>query len=495
MSRNHPVRAARSPIPATFRKCSIFASLRRFETGAGFFRRSILLAAFSRSATVAVAVAVAIAVCCGYPSVTLAEETVVQLDTTINPEQTFETEYQVQIEGQVIIPGVEGDQQLTLTSLGEFKFQQRQFANDHAGPHALRAIREFSKASTITKVGPDHITNVSLTPEYRTIHVFGTDNRLLLVSPDYLIPRKQLDLLQLPFDPLVLGSSLPGSAVKVGDKWNTDSWLLPVLTGVEVVIEQSTTCTLVSVTDDMAVITMVGKISGAAVGSASNVSFSGELRLDTKKGYIKSFVGQQKEKRIPGPVSPGLNVTANIRWTQALSNSVSSIEKTPDPKVPDNNRLMLVLQTPLKLQLHHSREWHLFHETPSVLMMRQLRDGHLISQCNLSSAVLVPPNGHTPDKEFLADVTESVSERKGNVISESTVRDDERWRIRRIQAVGDASGDVILWDYFLCSAKSGEQFSIVFSHSKSDEELFGDEANRMLSSLQIARPRGALPLR
>lgn len=439
------------------------------------------------------AVATGLIMLCSWCSVKGADETGVKLQTAVSMERTLDTDCHVQIDGQVIIPSAEGDQNLPLTSTGKFRFKQRQFVNAAPGVSALRAIRQFSQASTITKVGPDHTTTVELSPEYQTIHVFGDGNRLLQYSPEYSIPRKQLDLLQLPFDPLVIESVFPSRAVKVGDKWNTDSWLVPVLTGMEIVIEQSTTCTLTSMTDDTAVITIVGKISGAVVGSASNVSFSGELRLDRQEGFVKSFVGQQKEKRIPGPVSPGLNVTANIRWNQTVSESDSAIGKTIDDKLPGSSRLMLVLQTPLKLQLHHSREWHLFHETPSVLMMRQLRDGHLISQCNLSSAALVSPNDHTPDKEFLADVTESVLERRGKVISEATVRDDERWRIRRIQAVGDASGDVILWDYFLCSAKSGEQFSIVFSHSKSDAELFGDEADRILATLQIARSRTALP--
>ena len=166
-----------------------------------------------------------------------------------------------------------------------------------------------------------------------------------------------------------------------------------------------------------------------------------------------------------------------------------------DSKIPDEQKLTLVLQTPLKLQLKHSREWHMFHETPTVLMMRQLRDGHLVAQCNLSTAVSVPPNDHTPDREFLSDVTTTVMDRKGKVLSEDTIRDDEKWRIRQVRAIGDAAGDVIRWDYYLCTAKSGEQFSFVFSYSQADEKLFGDEAMRILNSLQVARPRTAFPFR
>ena len=126
-------------------------------------------------------------------------------------------------------------------------------------------------------------------------------------------------------------------------------------------------------------------------------------------------------------------------------------------------------------------------------MLRQLRNGNLISQCNISSAVTVPPGQHTPDKEFAADVRSAVAERKGDVVSEDTVRDDEQWRVRHVQAAGDADGTSITWNYYLCSASTGEQFSLVFSHSEKDKDAFGDEASRILSTLQVARRRPALP--
>ena len=421
----------------------------------------------------------------------IADEVV--LAASIDSSRTTVTDYQIRLTGEVIVPGPDGSQKFPLTSNGRFQFLQRQLPSEPVGPASLRAIRQYSSAETTTKVG-DHVTEVGLPAAYRRIHVMGSSEGLVLYSPGFAIPRKQLELLQMPFDSLATGSVLPPGRVEPGAKWNSDAWLMPVLTGIEAVVEQSATCTLKSLTDQVAIVAFTGKISGAVQGSASNVSFSGEMTLDRQRRLVTSFVGQQKEKRIPGPVSPGLNVTANIRWTQSVTDD-SSLQTAVETPSPSEESLQLLLQTQLKLQLHHSREWYLFHETPSVLMMRQLRDGHLISQCNISSAVTVPPKQHTLNKEFLADVTASVQERKGTVVGEDTVRDDARWRMRRIRAVGDASGEVILWDYYLCSATTGEQYSLVFSYSKADSELFGEEAGRILSTLQIAGASPALPRR
>lgn len=416
----------------------------------------------------------------------LAAEDSVRLAASLNSSATTEVEYQIDISGQIITPSPEGPNSFPLTSNGEFRFLQSLAAMTQRGPTAIAGIRLFESASTETTVSKEHVTEVALPNAYKSIQVRGSGNRLTAYNSNYLLTRQHLDLIQMPFDPMAVNAILPGGSIEVGDKWNTEAWLMPMLTGLETAIDQSATCSLKSVESNVAVIYFTGKISGAVHGSASNVGYSGELTLDLKRGIITSFKGQQKEKRTPGPVSPGLNITANIRWEQ--SETKQSIPK-PSIKTeyPPAEKLQLVFQTPLRLQLKHSREWHIFHETPAVTMLRQIRNGSLVSQCNISAAITVPPKQHTPDKEFRNDVQNSVSERKGKIVAEDTVIDDSDWRVRHIEAIGDASGSVIKWDYYLCSATTGEQFSIVFSHSESDDSEFGNEAMTILKTLKLVQ--------
>lgn len=405
--------------------------------------------------------------------------------------------YNIQIDGTISTPSETGPQRFPLKSTGAFRFRNypKMPADGDIGPLALKAVRRFESAATTTVVNSDHTTDVQLQSPYRTLFVAGSNQGLVQWSPRYALPRRQLDLVQMPFDVLAVTRLLPASAVKVGEKWNTDPWLVPMLTGVEAVVEQSATCELLDLNSEHASIEVQGMINGAVHGSAVNATFSAKLTFDRKAGMITSFSATQKEKRSAGPVSPGLDVVATLSWKQ------TPVTEADDPPLeipatfPADSQLQLALQTPLKLQLRHSREWHLFHETSAVMMIRQLRNGTLISQCNISTAITVPPKQHTPDREFLADVTESVRERKGRILKEETVRDDDRWRIRHVRAVGNADGKQIIWDYYLCSAATGEQFSLVFSHAEADDALFGEEASELLKTLQIIKPRPALPFR
>lgn len=402
------------------------------------------------------------------------------------PPTSTQIGYKISIDGKVMTPSPAGMQKFDLASTGRFEFQQHRRTTELSGPASISALRVFDLAGTETIVGQDHRTAIRLPRNRAKIRIYGRDNQLVSFCDKELLSRNELDLIQMPFDPLALQHVLPLGKVAVEETWNTDAWVMPMLTGIETAIDQSATCTLKSLTPEQAVITFTGKIEGAVRGSAANVTYSGQLSLDRNSGLITSFKGQQKEKRTAGPVSPGLDITANVTWTQAKTStrSVTIDAITPDPKLEQ-----LQFTTPQRLSFRHSREWHLFHQTGSVTMLRQIRNGELISQCNISTQVTVPPNKFTPDEEFRRDVLNSVSDREGELISEKTIRQDDAWRIRHIRTKGAAEKETIFWDHYLCSAASGEQFTLLFSHLESDQSEFGPEAKELLATLRMLQKR------
>ena len=234
-----------------------------------------------------------------------------------------------------------------------------------------------------------------------------------------------------------------------------------------------------------------GKADGAVLGSASRVELDGVLTLDTDRQMLTALKCQVKEKRTPGPVRPGADASVEITWSQTVAEDVS----IPAELQESLFERPLILQTPWSLSLHHSPEWHVFNQTDSVIMLRQIRNGTLVSQCNISAGVVMPSGQHTLDADFRSDVEKAIQPRDGRIIAEDTVRGDDEWRIRHVQASGNVTDVELVWDYYLCTAASGNQFSLLFSHSANDSKPFGDEADRFLSSLTLARRRPVLPFR
>jgi len=395
----------------------------------------------------------------------------------------------VTITGKLITPTAAGNRQWALKSKGNFDFIQRRISNDLSGPLALQAVRRYSRASTQTDVGDDHSTQSTLPRALSLIQVKGGDTGFRLAPASNTLTRRQYDLLQMPCDPLPCSGLMPSRKVAIGDKWNCDDWVLPRLTGLEAITEQSMTCELTKDSDNAAVIGFEGKAEGAVVGSAGSVTLSGTLTLDKNLQFITKLNCQIHEQRSAGPVSPGLDAQIDVQWTQKNA-------KAPNVPKELNDALFekpFVLRTPWRLLLSHSDEWHLFNQTDAVIMLRQVRNGALISQCNISAGVVMPPGQHTPDADFKTDVARAIQSGNGTIVSENTIRDDQQWRLRHVSTVGSVSDVDIHQDYYLCTAASGEQFSLMFSHSATDSDEFGKEPERWLSSLQLASRRPALP--
>ena len=419
--------------------------------------------------------------------------TEVPLSVRVTPDRVTTFTASVSVDGSLTTPATTGVRQFDLTSSVQFEFDQRQFESELSGPLALQAVRRYTIARAESLVGKSHRTKSQLPAQHTVIQIRGDDSNMIVAPVSGLLTRQQHDLLQMPCDPLPCAGLLPTRQVEPGEKWNTNNWVLPRLTGLDAVTEQSITCELISVNTSSAQISFTGKANGAASGSATSLELTGRLTIDRQQELIRSLTCTLNEKRSPGPVSPGIDAEIKVEWSQQPAKE----SKLPEQFLPDIFDRGFLLATPWRIQLKHSAEWHVFNQTERVMMLRQMRDGALISQCNISSGVVMPPGQHTSDADFRSDIERqaAAAAAAGQIVGENTLRDDNHWRIRHVRTASQASDVEIIRDYYLCSAASGEQYSLVFSYSKADDKAFGSEAQEWLSSLSLARRRPALPFR
>lgn len=411
----------------------------------------------------------------------------------IRGDQATSVLYTIRIEGKISTPDEKGTQSFPLTSTGEFQFRNNQTGVATSGLSGLRAERQFRKAETRTIVDKSRETVVKLPATYGRIHTCGHDGQLLSWHPQYALLRSQADLIRMPFDVLLMQMLTPTGSVKKTDSWNAASWVVPALTGLDATVTQSVKCSLKSLSDDEAEIEFQGSIEGAVTGSASRVNFGGGFTIDRQAGMIRRATVTMKEKRTAGPVSPGIDITATIQWSQ---DPVITTDQPVAIEEPIEQQLLLSALAPGGLKFRHSRKWHLFHETDSVMMLRLLKNGRLVGQANFSKAITVKPGTHTPDAEFDRDISQSVAERKGRVLKSETLPEQNGWRFRQVQATGAAAEKTILWDYYLCSGSTGQQFSVVFSHTNEDATEFDGEPRKLLQNFAVPkRRRPALPFR
>jgi len=441
----------------------------------------------------------------------------ISLTPVIHTELTTSIRYSMRLEGTLSTPSASGTSSFKLKAQGDFEFEQRQFASGHDGSHTLRAARRYNVARTATTVGKDPERQAALPLQSNLVYLYGKDSQLLQLSPDVRLTRPQVDLLQFACDPLPANGLFPSRQLtNSGESWNADTWVLAMLTGVDAFITQTVTCKLEKLTPAEAIIAFDCQGQGAVSGAATDITLKGTLAFQRTEGMIRSLSAVMTEKRSASSVSAGLDVTAKIDWSQQITQPVTKLPEDIPAQFPAERQLLLTLVTPWRLLLLHNRDWHVFHETADLVILRMLLNGSLIAQCNLAPAAQLSPGKFTAEDEFLADVETKITARQGQIVRSTVESDVGGWRIHHVQATtliatdqqqpksqqppetiaGQASkAQTVVWDYYLCSARSGEQYSLLFSHSEEDAVLFNGVPDQFLKTMTIrsARPRPALP--
>ena len=145
-------------------------------------------------------------------------------------------------------------------------------------------------------------------------------------------------------------------------------------------------------------------------------------------------------------------------------------------------------------RLFHDRRWHLFHETPDVSILRRLEDGQLVAQCNISPVASAAPGRSTPRDEFVRDVRRTLGDRLNQVQKIETIpAANSTGGTLRVTASGVDHGLAMTWFYYLCTAPTGQQVSLVFAVEQRLLKTWGSRDRDIVSTLVFPKrpPRTA----
>ena len=410
-------------------------------------------------------------------------------------ERLLEVTASLEVKGRVLAPvGVDRVVPLPLLGTARLAWQTRRLKPAGEFHGSLRAVRSF--ASAVSSVRVDRrTTESSLSPSRRTIVSEGTPSGLRHYSLEGALSGDENELLGLPADPLALLGLLPLGQVPHDHSWTPGRWTLPLVTGLDAITGGTLKGRLIKVTDTTALALIEGTADGAAGGARSKVTFSGTLLFDHQLGFLKQATITIEEHRQAGPVSPGLEVVAVVRIDRKPVTGTVRLKPgvvRSCPNQPTSARLELTLETPGRGRLRHDRNWHIFHQTPEVAILRRLERGQLVAQCNLSKAPRVPAGKMTGRDEFLRDVKAALGPRLRELVSVEPLRSPTSPKAQtgwRITATGIDHGLPMHWFYYLCTHPSGRQLSLVFAVETDRIKGWRDRDRGMVSQLEIDPPR------
>src|SRR5205823_10519477 len=131
-------------------------------------------------------------------------------------------------------------------------------------------------------------------------------------SPGGPLTRPELEVTQMPGDPLTLPGLLPGKLVALGDHWTVSDAAARSLSGYDALATNAVAATLEACDDASARVRLKGEIRGAVLGAEGRVTCDGSFTFDRKAGRIDRLTLDRTEVRKPGAVEAGLDLSSTL---------------------------------------------------------------------------------------------------------------------------------------------------------------------------------------
>ncbi len=340
-----------------------------------------------------------------------------------------------------------------------------------------------------TAVGGENGRLLKLRPEMALLVAERRDLGVAVFSAGGPLTRWELEMVQVPGDPLGLLGLLPDREVNLGDKWPVSAFTARNLSDYDTITSNGLEAKLDSLTDDLAEVRVGGVVKGSVRGGDGEIRISGRYTFDRKAKRISKVTLDRDETRKQGLVEWGLAAKSRLLVErtpcdtpkQLSDDAMATLSKDGDPR-----REWLVLEAPdAKFSLEHDRDWHLTLETPRQIVLKRIDKADLVAQCNLSVGPGAGKGKHQDLDEFRADLKKALGARFVQITAESEKDSGPNGGFRYKATVLGREGALdVIWYYYLLASPSGDQLLATFTLDAASQTRFGPEDETLIEALE-----------
>ncbi len=386
------------------------------------------------------------------------------------------------------LPGAPEAKPLALKVGTQLLFNDQVAAVDRQGV-PTRSARFVAKAAAAIN-GEVRESESQIRPEVMSLMAVRREAAVVVASPGGPLSRSELELVQVPGDPLALPSLLPSGPVAVGDHWTVGELAARNLSGYDALASNALEATLEAFGTDSARVRLLGTIRGATLGGEGSMACDGSFTFDRKANRVDRLTLRRAEARRAGPIEAGLDVKSVltvVRTDNPGAPKTAELAKMPARTAElDAARLMLLFRSPDgKYELLHDRDWHLFWDDARQVVLKRLARGEMVAQCNLAVGPNAGKGRHQDLGQFREDIRKGLGPRFVRFAGDGEVDGAPKGGFRYKLSVQGKQGDAgVLWHYYLIAGPDGDQLIATFTLGLSQQAQFGDEDLRLIGSLE-----------
>ena len=398
-----------------------------------------------------------------------------------------------EVGGDLRLPGDAKPSVLPMSVEAQFDYFERRI-DDGSLDLERRSIRYYLGAEAAIKV--DKQANRStLSDERRLVRAAVSQDHTTIGALHGHLTRQEQDLVDIPFNTLLLGKLLPAPAAAKGTTWKPADSIIAMLLGLDAVSRTDVENVLTAVKDDVGEIAISGALNGAIGGVATEIELKGKLHYDIPHHQPFALVLLIKEKRSVGHVSPGLDVVARLELqiapvaeTQQLSDAaLAGIELATDG-VPSP---LACRSAEGGFSLLYEPRWRITREERDSVVMRLVDRGELVAQCNVS--VLPKLTGTEPItiETFQTEVRQSLGKHFGRFERAAEKPTPGGLRMLNVIAMGAVEGLPITWNYYLLIDSQGRRAAISFTMENALADRFGEADRLIIDEFRFEEPKSS----
>jgi len=380
--------------------------------------------------------------------------------------------------------------------------------------------RRYQDATAVMRVG-----------ETTAQATLAADARLLLVAKQGTTPvpylaegflsAAEFDLLETPFDSLLLDDMLPQEPVVVGGKWEIPADVVAGLLVIDTVESGSLEARVQDVVDGRASVVFSGIIDGAADGVPTHVTVEGSFTAPATssvdndsddaarpsrqqlRGPVMQATALIRERRQASHVAPGFDLEARLQVAKTplgvplglvIETSEQTASGTSDAAPPAVSLRRQGTGRPGnvwyrdaagRFDLVHDRRWRQVENGGSGLVMRLVDRGTLVGQCSITvlpgaAAAVLPTRS-----DVQRDIERSLA---GQIIRTDAAVESDRedgLRIVRLESSGTAGNLPFCWIHYVLAAPDGSRVNVTFMFEEPLRKRFADTDRPLIESLRL----------
>jgi hypothetical protein len=409
-----------------------------------------------------------------------------------------------------------------------FDFEETSLAL--SAPEAATVVRRSYRDATASMRVGDATTATTLGADARQLLVARQGTTPMPYLDDGFLSGEESDLLETPFDSLLLDDLLPREPVSIGQVWEIPADITAGLLAIDTVESGVIEARIQDATDARATVTFAGIIDGAVDGVPTHVTVEGSFAVAARTveaaaastdsepvrhqlhGRVAQVSAVIRERRQASHVAPGFDVEARLLVARASLDSglekdfgqqaepAADVAATPvrpgtGEGQPPRRRgeggpgRVWYRDPQGRFDLVHDVRWRRVEDGPNGLVMRLVDRGALVGQCSMTSLPQATAASLPTRDDVQRDVERSLS---GQVVRSDAAEESDRadgLRIVRLASSGTAGRLPFRWIHYVLAAQDGSRVSVTFMFEESMQQRFGDADRPLIEGLRLPAVR------